>query len=283
MPPVAAPADKRFRRSHVKPSGKRASSRVRQAWLVARVVAFVAVVAYAGTRGLALVSNAQTLQVGHIVVTGNDRLATGDLLALVDGLRGQNILGVNLVEWQDRLLSSPWVEEATLRRVFPATVEVRVRERTPMAIGRIGSALYLVDSRGAVVDEYGPTYADLDLPIVDGLAPKGNAQRLDESRAALAARVIADLSAHPDLGAKVSQIDVSDAHDAVVMLDGDTTLLRLGESEFVERLQQYLDLGDALRERVSSIDYVDLRFSERLYVRPAKGSAKAPATAQARR
>jgi cell division protein FtsQ len=283
MPPIAAPADKRFRRSHVKPSGKRASSRVRQAWIAVRLVAMLAVVAYAGSRGLALVSNAQTLEVGHIIVTGNDRLATGELLALLDGLKGRNIVGVDLVEWQNRLLSSPWVEEATLRRVFPATMEVRVRERTPMAIGRIGSALYLVDSRGAVVDEYGPAYKDLDLPIVDGLAPKGDAQRLDESRAALAARVIADLGAHPDLGAKVSQIDVSDAHDAVVMLDGDTTLLHVGESDFVERLQQYLDLGDALRERVASIDYVDLRFPERLYVRPAKGSARTPAAAQARR
>ena len=283
MPPVAAPADKRFRRSHVKPSGKRSSSRLRHAWLVVRVVAAVSIVGYAGSRGAALLANATALQVGHIIVSGNERLATGDVLALLDGLRGRNILGVNLVEWQDRLLSSPWVEEATLRRVFPGTVEVRVHERTPMAIGRIGSALYLVDSHGAVVDEYGPAYQDLDLPIVDGLAPRGNTQVLDENRAALAARVIGELNAHPNLGAKVSQIDVTDAHDAVVMLEGDTTLLRLGESDFVERLQQYLDLGDALRERVVAIDYVDLRFSERLYVRPSKGSATAPASAQARR
>ena len=200
MPPVAAPADKRFRRSHVKPSGKRSSSRLRHAWLVVRVIAAVSIVGYAGSRGAALLANATALQVGHIIVSGNERLATGDVLALLDGLRGRNILGVNLVEWQDRLLSSPWVEEATLRRVFPGTVEVRVRERTPMAIGRIGSALYLVDSHGAVVDEYGPAYQDLDLPIVDGLAPKGNTQSLDENRAALAARVIGELNAHPNLG-----------------------------------------------------------------------------------
>jgi len=283
MPPVAAPADKRFRRSHVKPSGKRNSSRLRYAWLMVRLIAVLGVMTYAGGRGLALVSNASALQVGHIIVSGNERLATGDVLALLDGLRGRNILAVDLAEWQDRLLSSPWVEEATLRRVFPGTVEVRLRERTPMALGRIGSGLYLVDRHGAVVDEYGPAYADFDLPIVDGLAPAGRNQPVDEERAALAARLIAELDAHPDLGAKVSQIDVSDPHDAVVMLEGDTTLLRLGEAEFVERLQQYLDLGDALRERVASIDYVDLRFSERLYVRPAKKSATAPASAQVRR
>ena len=72
----------------------------------------------------------------------------------------------------------------------------------------------------------------------------------------------------------MSQLDVSDLHDAVVILDGDTVLLRLGASDFVARLQQYLDLAPALRERVRGIDYVDLRFDERLYVRPARPPAK---------
>ncbi|MCC7126944.1 MAG: cell division protein FtsQ, partial [Acidobacteria bacterium] len=170
--------------------------------------------------------------------------------------------------------------------------------------------LYLVDATGVVVDEYGPAYADFDLPIVDGLAAraKGGARgtakagangrrrggqsttaeaggdgTVDPARAALAARVIADMAAQPSLSDKVSQIDVSDVHDAVVMLEGDPTLLRLGEDEFADRLQQYLDLGDALRERVSVIDYVDLRFPERLYVRPAKGAAVAPAAGVAQR
>jgi hypothetical protein len=39
-------------------------------------------------------------------------------------------------------------------------------------------------------------------------------------------------------------------------------------------LQQYLDLAPALRERVAAIDYVDLRFGERMYVRPVKTAAK---------
>jgi cell division septal protein FtsQ len=45
-------------------------------------------------------------------------------------------------------------------------------------------------------------------------------------------------------------------------------MLRLGDQDFVDRLQEYVDLGPALRERIVDIDYVDLRFNERLYVRP---------------
>ena len=44
------------------------------------------------------------------------------------------------------------------------------------------------------------------------------------------------------------------------------------DDQFVERLQSYLDLVAALREKVPQIDYVDLRFGERVYVRPQKRS-----------
>jgi cell division septal protein FtsQ len=77
----------------------------------------------------------------------------------------------------------------------------------------------------------------------------------------------------------VSQIDVSDAHDAVVILKDDTVLVRVGEDHFAERVQAYLDLAEPLRERIPDIDYVDLRFDERVYVRP-QGTGTKPQRAQ---
>lgn len=271
MPAIAAPTDKRFRRAHVKPARKR-SGQARAAWSVLRATGLVAML-LTGIWGAArLVENTQMLQVGHLLVRGHQRLSAGEVLALVDGLRGQNILTVRLGDWRQRLLSSPWVEDATIRRLLPATIEIIVRERRPMGIGRLGAALYLVDGRGVVIDEYGPNYADIDLPIIDGLAPPSphGGTRMDPARAELAGRVTAALAVRRDPAMRVSQIDVTDLHDAVVILDGDTALLRLGESEFAERVQQYLDLVPAIRERLAAVDSVDLRFDDRLYVRPVR-------------
>jgi cell division septal protein FtsQ len=269
MPAVAAPADKRFRRARVKPGRKRRAT-LRQAWTVARVVIVIGLMGYGGWRGTTLVLGAPMLQIARVTVRGNDRLSTGEVLALVAGLQQRNILTVRLDEWRDRLLSSPWVENATLRRQLPSTIEIRVRERRPIGIGRVVNGLYLVDHRGVIVDEYGPNYADLDLPIIDGLAsvPHEGAPAVDERHALLAARLIAALETRPDLAARVSQIDVSDSRDAVMLLEGDTAMLRLGNDDFVARLQEYIDLAPALRQRVAEIDYVDMRFDDRLYVRP---------------
>lgn len=269
----AVATDKRFKRAQVKPARKR-SPGSKHAWLVIRLLVPVLLIGYGGYRGVALIAASPSLQIGHMVVRGHERLSTGEVLALVDGLRGQNILGVSLEEWQDKLLSSPWVESATIRRVLPSTLEINVRERRPMGIGRIGTTMYLIDHKGVIVDEYGPAYADVDLPIIDGLgaSPQDGGSIIDTARAEFAARVIAALSARPEIAKQVSQIDVADLRDAVVILDGDPALLRLGDTEFVARLQQYLDLAPALRERLSAIDYVDLRFDERLYVRPPRAA-----------
>jgi cell division protein FtsQ len=271
MPAVRAPADRRFRRAQVKPARKRKVS-AWQIWRIARFAGVLGLAVYGGWRGTALVLGAPALQVSRLTVHGNERLSTGEVLALLDGLKGSNIMTVAIDDWQQRLLASPWVEAATLRRLLPSRVEVIIAERRPIGIARLSHSLYLVDARGVVIDEYGPAYADYDLPIIDGLAgrPGQSVSAVDEPRALLAARVIRALEAAPELAKVVSQIDVSDVYDAVVMLQGETVMLRLGDRDFADRIREYRELAPALRERVPEIDYVDLRFGDRLYVRPVK-------------
>lgn len=285
--PVTAPADRRFLRAQVKPGRRHSPWRARLR--IARTVAGVVVLVALGWQGAAALANSRLLQVERIVVSGNHRLSNGEILTLLDGLRGRNVLSVSLDEWRKRVLACPWVEDATVHRSLPSTIEVTVVERYPIAIGRLGDELYLVDDRGAVIDEFGPRYADLDLPILDGLGPvPGKAPELDARRAQLAARLLGAVHARPDVEKRISQLDVSDPHDAVVIVDGDTARVRLGEGQFLERLQSYLDLAPTLRERVPEIDYVDLRFGERVYVgsqvqAAVQGQAKSPVNLPARR
>jgi cell division protein FtsQ len=274
MSRVAAPADKRFRRAHVKPGRRRG----RWHQLGRRLVKYgllTLIGVYAVYRGSAVVAQARMLRVNHIVVQGNTRLSNGEVLAVLTGLRGENIVWTDLPGWRRRLLSSPWVRDAALRRSLPSTVEVIVWERAPIGIGRINGHLYLVDEHGIVIDEYGPKYADFDLPIIDGLTPApGVGTSTDEPRAELAARIVAALAPAPEVARRLSQIDVSDLRNASVILSGDPAVIHVGDDRFLPRLQSYVELADALRAQVPDIDYVDLRFDDRIYVRPAKSSKR---------
>jgi cell division protein FtsQ len=269
MTPVSAPSDRRFRRAHVTPARRRRLFAFSW-WKAGRAAVLLALLLYAGYHATREVLNADALTITRISVSGNSRLSKGEVIALLDGIRGTNMLTVNLESWRRKLLASPWVADAAMRRVLPGTVKIAIFERQPMGIGRINDELYLIDARGGIIDQYGPNYAEFDLPIIDGLAsaPRDNSTLIDETRAALAARVLNALQGRPALARRVSEIDVSDVRDAVLILKGDTAMVRVGAEQFAERLQSYLDLAPALRERVAGIDYVDLRFDERVYVRP---------------
>jgi len=234
-------------------------------------------VAYGFYRAADLVNAAESLTISRITVSGTSRMAPGEVLALLEGLRGKSMVMANLESWRQKLLGSPWVADAAIRRVFPGTVSVVIEEREPLGIGRIGDSLYLIDQRGTIIDEFGPNYAEFDLPIIDGLAaaPGDGGPLIDDGRAALAGRVLAEFQRRPDLAKRLSQIDVRDVRDALVILKDDTALIHVGDERFVERVQVYLDLAPRLKEQVPQIDYVDLRFDERVYVRP-QGSGPRP-------
>ena len=271
--PVAAPADKRFRRSHVHPAKKR---RWMPSWkTVAIVVTVSAAVLYGAFRAAGVALTANALTINTITVKGTSRMAPGEALAILDGLRGSSMVTADLESWRQKLLDAPWVADASIRRVFPRTVAVVISEREPLGIGRIQNALYLLDQDGTVIDEFGPKYAEFDLPFIYGLAPKADDSDGSADRhAALAGRVLADLQRRPDLAQKIAQVDVSNANDAVVVLKNDGVQLHTGDDHFADRVQSYLDLAQRLHEDVPRIDSVDLRFGDNVFVKPQGTTGK---------
>ncbi|MFO7691754.1 MAG: FtsQ-type POTRA domain-containing protein [Vicinamibacterales bacterium] len=273
---VTAPADRRFRRSRI-PAARRRHLRARPVWRVAKALALAGLVAGAGFWAAASVVGLPWLRVQHIRVLGNQRVHAGEVAALLEGMTGQSLLVVDLDRWRSRLFASAWVADATLRRRLPGTIQVELRERAPMGIARAGSDLFLVDAAGTVIDEYGPRYADCDLPIIDGMivTPVSVPPAIDRARGQLVSRLMSELRTRPDLARLVSQIDAGNPHDVRVILDGDPAVVRLGETAFAERLDSYVRLQAALREQVPDIDYVDVRFGERVYVGVRAGAGGA--------
>lgn len=270
MVTLAVDADRRFRRPSVQPRRRRSRRRVGVVVLkLGLVLALGGTVAW---RTLEWVRATPLLRIARITVQGTAHLSTGEVMALVGDLRGQNILFVDLESWRTRLRGSPWVAEAALRRVLPSTIEVRVTERRPVGLARLATRLFLVDEAGVVIDEYGPQYRQFDLPIIDGLAsaPQEGPGAIDPARAALAGRLLGAVEGRQDLKVRVSQLDVSDVRDVAVLLEGEGTWLHLGTERFAERVQTYLDLRPVLRERVPAAESVDLRFDRRVYVRPGR-------------
>jgi cell division protein FtsQ len=263
---VSVPADRRFRRTDTAIDRRRRSRKTM--WRVVRWVVMAAVAAVAVAWMGQGVIGSDALRVRDISVEGNARLSSAEVEQLVPGLRGENILKVDFRQYERRILDSPWVADVTLFRALPAKVKIHVVERVPMAIARIDQTLYLVDQDGVIIDEYAPAHQAFDLPLVDGLVDGKSTDNVTvvPERAQLARRLFSAFDRLPALRQRLSQIDVSSSRDAVVMIDDDSALLHLGADKFAERLQRYLDLRPTLHDRFQRIDYVDLRFDERVYL-----------------
>lgn len=278
---VAAPSDKRFRRARITPTQRR------RWWLTGRtrltVMAVIGVlVLWAAVRALTLVLSADALVVHRIETTGHSHLSQGEAQALLEGLRGEHMLTVDMERWRQSLKSSPWVADAAFRRVFPGTIRVFILEREPLGLARVGADLYVIDREGTVIDSYGPNYAELDMPLISGLvrSPASADGQVDTARAGLATRVMDALAGRPDLAAQVAEIDVSDPYNAVVLVGQDATAIRLGDMDFRRRLERYIELAPTLRERVPAIEYVDVRFDQSVYLRPAEARSIVTTTAR---
>lgn len=257
-----------------RPSAPRKMARKRRLAGWRRFVVGALLAAPLGVPAAYAVQRAPQFRVSTIVVTGARWVSEGEVRSAAEPFRGQHILALDLDAARAGLRALPWIADVQLRRVLPSTVEVRVRERAPVGIARVGRRLYLVDRHGVLLDDYGPRFSELGLTIIDGLEGRGGGvEEVDRRRAALAARLIEQVSGHEELAARISQIDVRDAEDAVVLLNGDPVRIHLGAERFVERLNTYLDVAPTLRAHVSDIDAVDLRFGRRIYVRPSGAGA----------
>jgi cell division protein FtsQ len=285
---VKAPADKRFKRGRVKTprkTGRRWTALIRP---LVKWSLVLAIVGYATGRALALVTESPALRIRHVAVHGHRHLAPADVLSRVRSLDGQNIVRADLEAARRRLLGSPWIAEATLRRQLPATIEIQITERQPVALARLArGGLQLVASDGMVLGPIGPAQAGFDLPIAAGLTAVpgrslsgpgvgvGVPARVDPERAALVGQLVESLRPEEGLLALISEVDVTDLEDAVVLLGDDPARVHLGHEDFARRVRAYRDLAPTLLQHVDAIDSADVRYDGRVFVRPARGRALA--------
>lgn len=99
-----------------------------------------------------------------VQLVGAERLTAADVDPLVAPELGQPLARVDTGSLQGLLMGLPAVDDVTVLRVWPSTVEVRVTERVPVAAVPAEGGFALVDAEGVTVDQ--EVQAPPDLPLV---------------------------------------------------------------------------------------------------------------------
>ncbi len=177
-----------------------------------------------------------------------ERVSVLQVEAAVGDLRETGFLRVRLDEVRARLVAIDWVDDAVVRRRWPAEVEITVIEQVPAA--RWGES-GLLNTRGELFVREA-RHVPPELPRLFG--PEGSerlvARRYLDARATLAA-----------VGFRLQSLEL-DARGAWRLTLTNGMELRLGREAFEPRLRRFARIAaPLLTPRVAEVDYVDLRYS----------------------
>jgi cell division protein FtsQ len=175
---------------------------------------------------------------------------------------GASVYLIPLAERRDAVRDIPWVREASVARVWPNRVIVRVQERTPVAFVRLNSSRFgLIDAEGVILP---PATDRFKLPVLAGVrasdavvARRQGVQRM--------LRLTAELG---DATANISEIDVSDGDNLKVSqpYDGRFLTLLLGDRNFKARYGNFLSHYSQIQQRLPGAAVLDLRLEDRITV-----------------
>jgi len=202
------------------------------------------------------------LGVNEVIVQGRSRVSADSVLNALGVKRGAPILAMNLGEARARLEALPWVKNASVERLLPGTLYVRIEERQPLALWQRNGKLELVDRDGKVLpvprlDEFHTL-----IVVVGDEAPKQTAQLLDL------------LGVEPELRGHVAAAVLVGGRRWNIRLDNGIDIALPEENPGAAwRELARLDRSDGLLKR--DIRRVDLRLPDRLIVQTAQPASDA--------
>lgn len=208
-----------------------------------------------------------------LAVTGLERLQEPAIRAIFRDDLGLSLADVPVEARRQALLETPWIEQASVARLWPDRIWVHVKERVPVAFVRVADAkgslrARLIDSQGVFLDPM--PGVRFELPVLDGISPDLPVPARRE-RVALYLALMSGLDGEePYYGSRISQVDVSDPENAkaTVAHMGEVVVLEMGNELFRHRFETFLKYIETWKDQFGAVASVDLRYEDQVVVVP---------------
>jgi cell division protein FtsQ len=171
-----------------------------------------------------------------------------------------SVFSAPLAERRRELLAIDWVEAASVSRVWPDRLVVRIRERRPVAFVSFRSGVLLIDHSGVLLDP--PPQSQFAFPILSGIRESDTEEQRRE-------RVRAFLRVEQDMGylvKDVSEVDATDPDDIrlVAQVGNRAVQLLMGDGNFARRYQNFLNHFPEIQKHSPAVRVFDLRLEDRI-------------------
>ena len=209
--------------------------------------------------------HARCLEVDEVLVNRCARIPAREVLDLVRLGPGRNVLRLDLDAVRRRVEDHPWVARATVRRVLPGRLVVRIQEREPVAIVHLED-LYYLDGLGRVFKKIAPG-DPTDHPVVTGLTRRDVIEGVEADR--LLARAL-ELVWQGQQGEKgfggLSEVRIDPSGDFTLVTEREGLVVRVGREDFAPKLARLSKVLSLLGARVAQVARIDLGAGDRAVV-----------------
>lgn len=231
------------------------------------VIAFFRVMAVTiGTSIAGVLYTMPVLAVTEVDIRGQDRLSAETILALAD-VEGRNVLTLDLPGARGRLLSNPWVRDATAQRRLPAAVNIRIDERRPAAVWQTGNDRFLMAEDGVLLE---PASGTPELPVIVDLdvVPRMAGEQAPRGPAALAQDLGRELP--KAAGETIAGFEYQSKTGLTVVTSGGLRVVFGNATDLALKLAVYREV--VARDEINDlrIREIDVRFGLRPVLRPAE-------------
>lgn len=222
-------------------------------------------------------------QIKEINVSGNKKVPSENIKELVSEesnkkiffLDSRNIFLINLKETSRKLLEKfPKIDQVNLKRKFPATIEVEIKERVAKGIWCQTETCFRLDKKGIIFE--GAVVAEGELII------RSENEKTDIF---LGKEIVKESSVEAILEIQKSLSEQIEIKEFIISLDEKKLTIKVEEG-----WEAYFNLEESVSEQVFNLDlvlkekippeerrnleYIDLRFGNRVYFKHKDESAE---------
>ena len=198
----------------------------------------------------------------NIRINGNEQLKDGDIMSRITPYLKESLFSIDASKMQEAIISHPFVREVRIKRIYPFSVIIDVKEKKP-------SALW-VNTNGEVnvLDENGEPYKQLARSDIRGMFIINAKEKTDVK------------SLYKEVNVWFTEgVIKRDAISEVAYIDGNITIfgmgdgveIILGKEDQKERLKRAVAVLEDAKKRGLLIKCIDARFERGAIIQERKG------------
>lgn len=201
----------------------------------------------------------------QIIFIGNKHLTDLELMQMAGIRKDASLIQISNGEVCKKLLSSPWIKKVNVRKELPDRLTIVIKETEPFALLDMKGRFFIIDDQGKLLEEIQGGSVPF-LPVISS-DPFRNREVFLEGlqlvRALQKEGLINNKETVAVLADKLSELSL--------VIDG--VYVKIGPYDYQEKLQKFTQLEDFIKSKGINVEYIDLRFKKRAYVKPINSEA----------